>query len=470
MAERDRSRFVGALLGMVLGAGLFVAAPAKAHHYGIEEEAGLPDCDSELGDPDPGTPEWDTAFYNTVDCRNERPIHHAANLAVEAAAASNAAAGSDKTATGDPFRDTIRWAGKRGVYTEFTWLLNDEDVTIYPTDVAVDGVPIQHKAALLRPLDLPPSGKLPGVIWLCHSCFPRPADNAGWEAHIWVPQTLVEHGYMVLMVDIGSQDPVRGNLAIDFFLSTPTNPAPEDVDGEHRVNPWYNLLDRDRIGLISHSGGAGLIINLGNTRLDIDAIVYFDRAGSYDPEAVPPRVPTMMQLADNVSGDVPPAAKPTYNPGSKYSDYDAFAAAGVDAMKVVLRGTTHVDWLDAACAGAGGVQYGGCTMYGAQVASYYMLAWFDRYLRGQTDPAVAEDALRRLTATDTFDGSSDVHSISSGWFDPLLAALGQSVERGNVPIKILGKSIRRRLSFWYDSKYFLDGGALECDDLRAGCP
>ena len=45
-----------------------------------------------------------------------------------------------------------------------------------------------------------------------------------------------------------------------------------------------------------------------------------------------------------------------------------------------------------------------------------------------------------------------------------------SVEAGNVPITIGGQPVRHRLSFWYPTRYFLEGGALACDDVREGCP
>ena len=101
--------------------------------------------------------------------------------------------------------------------------------------------------------------------------------------------------------------------------------------------------------------------------------------------------------------------------------------------------------------------------YGAAVAEYYTLAWFDRYLRGaQPDgAALAADARRRLTAT-TFDDSEDVHDISAGQFDP--------ATQSNVPAYLARQPVVDRLSFHFRSGYWLDGGAAQCDDIRRGCP
>ena len=107
------------------------------------------------------------------------------------------------------------------------------------------------------------------------------------------------------------------------------------------------------------------------------------------------------------------------------------------------------------------------TSWGA-VAAYYTLAWLDRYVIGATDPTMAEDARRRLLAT-TFDGSADVYSIGTGIFDPYKAS-ANNIEAGNVPITIRGLSVPNMLSFWYPSRYYLDGGLHECENMKAGCP
>jgi hypothetical protein len=62
-----------------------------------------------------------------------------------------------------------------------------------------------------------------------------------------------------------------------------------------------------------------------------------------------------------------------------------------------------------------------------------------------------------------------VHSIGSGLFDTTKAKKAGSAEAGNVPITIGGLPIRNLLSFQYDSRYYLNHGALHCESMRAGC-
>ena len=63
-----------------------------------------------------------------------------------------------------------------------------------------------------------------------------------------------------------------------------------------------------------------------------------------------------------------------------------------------------------------------------------------------------------------------MRSIGSGFFDADRAKKARSPEAGNVPIAIGGPPIRNLLPFQYDSRYFLNGGALQCEDMRARCP
>ena len=158
-------------------------------------------------------------------------------------------------------------------------------------------------------------------------------------------------------------------------------------------------------------------------------------------------------------------------PGSKYTYFDTITEAGTDVIQVAVRASTHIDWTRS----VGGIEIPQMSdvllthsIYGEMVATYYTLAWFDRYLAD--DEAEADDALQRLTASGTvaFDDSADLHSIGAGFFDPEAAGTGDD-EAGNVPIEIAGIPVRNLLSFHYPSRYVLDGGELACDDLRAGC-
>ncbi len=267
---------------------------------------------------------------------------------------------------------------------------------------------------------------------------------------------------------VGGNSVPRAIDATDFFAATPTSPT---SGGE--FNPWHERLDRERLGIIGHSGGAGVALSVGHGDSRYDAIVAWDPAGSATLTGVTPRIPTMIQVADYTlrEGPVPRAEKPVPEPGSKYAFFDTIRDAGVDVMQVAPRASTHLDWTRFAAVNPFGssIDHG---VFGEVVAAYYTRAWLDRYVAGEGKPPTRGRApLRRLTASgnDRFGASVDKLSIGSGFFDADEAEPRGDPEAGNVPLAIEGLPIRNLLSFHYDSKYFLDGGDRECDDMRAGC-
>ncbi|TMA26746.1 MAG: hypothetical protein E6J87_21835, partial [Deltaproteobacteria bacterium] len=316
----------------------------------------------------------------------------------------------------------------------------------------------------------------------CHACFTSAIESEVF----WAAEVLAEAGYLVIVPYVGGNDVDSTIDATDYFAATPDSPA----RGE--FNPWWQRLDRTRLGIAGHSGAAGLALTVGQIDPRYSAIVAFDPAGSTDISSLALHTPTMIQVADysgNTSAIVTPLLPdgtevplplplpvltflpygpnetrsdyPVPAPGSKYTFFDSLRSAAVDTMQVGIRAAIHIDW--------GRPEGGTFSTYGEMVASYYALAWFDRYLKGVNDATMAADARRRLTAIDTFDGSADAHSIGTGFFDAAQAAAGGSAEAGNVPIKIEGFPICNRISFYYPTRYFLESGALE-RDVRASCP
>jgi hypothetical protein len=133
-------------------------------------------------------------------------------------------------------------------------------------------------------------------------------------------------------------------------------------------------------------------------------------------------------------------------------------------MQIPLRAALHLDWIPSQLSG---------NRYAESVTVYYTLAWFDRYVRGATEPGVARDGFDRLTAS-TFDESADRHNISQGIFDPARAAASSDPYAGNVPYHVAGLPVADRLSFYFLSKCFLTRpGSSErvvSNDVRAnGC-
>ncbi len=423
------------LLGFVtllaLATGVIGMPLARADHTDVL------DCYEDVGDPAPGSLSWDLADQNNRWCASAHPRTSATSPAYAAAAAVNAAQGAPTI--GDPFRSFRRWAGVRGEQLDLTW---------------TDGDGVVRNGALFGPLDAD-AGPYPGVVVVCHVC--ELTGPIGLEAYAWALQTLAEHGYVVFFPHVG--DATGATAATDWFVS-----------GD---NPWLTRLDVSRLGIAGHSGAAVVALTVGNDDARYDAVVGWDRARSADGlfETLPPRIPTMVQVADyfqtqsGVSAYEPQHTKPVPAPGSKFTDFDAFEAAGVDSMQVSIRASTHGDW----SGGAGAVQPLGGSLYGEAIATYYTLAWFDRYLYGATDNAVAREALHRLTTASKFDPFSDKHQIGAGFFDALKAQRAGDVEGGNVPITIGGLNVRNLLSWWYPSRFSFDVGELACDDVRAGC-
>ena len=123
-------------------------------------------------------------------------------------------------------------------------------------------------------------------------------------------------------------------------------------------------------------------------------------------------------------------------------------------MLVILRAATHLDFTP--------IQVQPASRYGEAVATYYTLAWFDRYLRGLGRPGLARDGHRRLLAS-VFDNSADIHAISTGSYEA----------DGNRPHRIGGMPVCDRLSFYFRSRVAVSDPATRrraaSEDLRRRC-
>jgi dienelactone hydrolase len=417
------------------------------------------DCAGWLGIAAPGSPRWMSSDTNNVECAQAGLALLTENPAVVAARAANAQAG-DGAFVGDPFRAPSRWAVARGSYQQLTY--QDHDGKSWP-------------ATLFGPKKLD-DGPYPGVLLVCHACFPPPQTTQNVGLWYWAAESLAESGYIVFYAAVGGNDSTRTIDATDFFTATPTKPT---MRGE--FNPWWQQLDRSRLGIVGHSGAAGVALDVGNRDSRFAAIVAWDPAASADLTGTTPRTPTMLQVADYTlrAGPVPNPTRPIPAPGDKYTFYDAIRSASVDVMQIAPRASTHLDWTHFAGANPFGpsIDHG---VYGEMVATYYTRAWLDRYVRAKASPVgpprreqdrVTKAALSRLVANgrQRFDRSVDRSSIGSGFFNRRTAARAGSDEAGNVPIKLHSIPIRNLLSFLYPSRYSLERGHLRCDDVRSGC-
>lgn len=214
----------------------------------------------------------------------------------------------------------------------------------------------------------------------------------------------------------GTQD------ATDFFLSTPAAPYPNRGAGSADVdayNPLWESFDRSpdpqtvtpgrttRLALVGHSLGALAVSYVQGVDERVQAVVALDKlststALSTSPEfdALGPLRPVVPALgvqseygftvapyvANSGLFDRPGVTLPTEGPDPRRelrTGFDGWAEAGVDAMVVVPRASTHLEYAD--------IPYVlPASRYGQAVASHYAQAWLERYLAH--DPA-ADDAL-----------------------------------------------------------------------------
>lgn len=304
--------------------------------------------------------------------------------------------------------------------------------------------------------------------------------------HRSASQTLAEAGYMTVALDttaaIGTHGPDTQDV-VDWVFSSPSAPR---ADGSHFV--FWNQLDGRMVGIAGHSQGASTASLIGQTDSRISAIVAWDnlttiRSGWVDKIGIDPpagvriRTPALGFGADYnfiiVAYTEPPEPARINTQGGrgrgaephpKDLGFQEVRGAGVDSMLLVLRAATHLDFS----------LFGGpASRYGESAINYYTLAWFDRYLKGAHDPAVARDAYARLTAK-TFDDSADRHNISQGRYDQAAATAAGSIYKGNLPYHVQGTPTRDRLSFYFQSRCAITRPGttqrVESEDMRAsGC-
>ncbi len=254
----------------------------------------------------------------------------------------------------------------------------------------------------------------------------------------------------------GSNEAFVGNY--DSFRTRFVFPALDGADwllsGD---NPWRTLVDEKRLGITGHSAGAdaALVAGNGDPKKRFKAIVTWDGYG-LPPETVPARVPTLLQVSEEQNAYIVFKQPPANHFAPAYRNYQTLADAKVPTMLVALRGSNHAEWSYIPYAIANPIApLTNASSEGGQVAHYYTLAWFDRWLKlGRNDP----EAERRLLARQ-FDGSADRTAIGSGTYD--------AVTQSNVPYRLAGETVAEHLS-----ALFLSGvafGGVRCDDWQAGC-
>lgn len=278
------------------------------------------------------------------------------------------------------------------------------------------------------PRDAAPGDALPGVVIETGSV--QAPETLYW----WFAQTLVRNGYVVMTYDVRGQgrsdnrapDGTPGtnlhpavfvdNLidAVDLMRSTPDDPYPpnatyadeRDTAGlavEH--NPHWELLDRDRIGIVGHSLGAtGVSVvqgvepwpgTLGDTNPVSVAVAWDNLSADGSPGSdtqgvgeVVPRVPTMGQSADYWL--VPEPYEEPPDPEEQNDGFHLWREAGVPSVQIHVRGGAHYEWSYLPTFPSTSWRD-----WGNPMVEHYSLAWIDRWLKRPGEPG-HDDADARL--------------------------------------------------------------------------
>jgi len=359
----------------------------------------------------------------------------------------------------DVYREPQRFAGKRFRY--------DAAIAANRADV---GLPVD----VFRPCTASSCTEVPEGVLSLEGPYPTVLIVHGGasnrQLHWWAAQSLAEAGYMTVAFDVAEN--TGGDHATD---------AQDVTDWIFSAEfPFAADLNEDRVGIAGHSQGASTASLLGQMDPRFKAIVSWDnltaiKSGWQDDLGVDPpddvviSRPNLGIGADYYFTPKPYTAAPEPAPSNgeggrgrgvsthpKDLGYQEVRDAGVDTMLFILRAGTHLDFTPPT--------RGPGSRYGQAVSMYLTLAWFDRYLRGLDDPALAVDAFHRLLGTTTFDDSADVHNIGAGLFDPMA---------GNQAIQLAGLSICDRMSFYFKSRYSLrapgSDALMNSEDLRSDC-
>ncbi|HEX8066545.1 MAG TPA: hypothetical protein VF520_08465 [Thermoleophilaceae bacterium] len=312
------------------------------------------------------------------------------------------------------------------------------------------------------------------------------------QLYWWAAQLLAKSGYVVVTFDPQEQgrsdvfgegadrmegvpSQTEGNTffdwaqdALDFLLSRPGDPfcarpsrsGTSHCDKQRRrveegrnaaFNPFWDLVDRDRIGIAGHSYGASGVSWVGQQDPRVDAVVAWDnlcapasvstgggpgggpclRGGQGDPPGF--RVPSLGITNDSFTGTESKSADP--DPLERSQGSLGFSKAGIDTGQIAIRGGTHFEYsyLPSRAFRA--------TLRGIHLAAWYTTAWFDKYVKG--------------------DPSADARLLSARWRrDP-----------GDLDVDPAGGG--NLYSFYYRSRLdvrLASGSRFVCEDLREGCP
>src|SRR4051794_14598588 len=219
---------------------------------------------------------------------------------------------------------------------------------------------------------------------------------------------------------------VGTETALDFFTSTPARPYGNPGSTGAPVssyNPYWRLFDRapdpnsdtpgrhTRIAIIGHSMGAAAVSKVQGTDKRVMAVAALDKltgpgaSGPLDGTGNVPTVPALAVQSEYgftvspwfMSGGSSLTPSPSPNGPDpnreRETGFDSWRKAGVDSMLVVPRSSTHLEYTDIPLALP-------ASRWGQDLASVYVQAWLDRYLKHQSnDGALFGTKFRYLEPT-----------------------------------------------------------------------
>ena len=395
-----------------------------------------------LGDPAPGTPEWNARDAERLACARQRDQDRRYHP-------------TEKTTTARYGEDWYR--------QPFTF----DDVRFrydyLPTGTGPGGVPAME---VYRPCAPGTCTDRPEGLETFTGPYPVVVIHHGFIAqmshHRYNAQVFAEAGYLAIVVNgthpvTGApnvQRDVNGGLVLDWLKSPASGEIGKDAD-------------LDRVGFAGHSQGSAAALSYqGDPR--VHTILAWD--GGDGIAANNTAQPIMYQRTDGAFS-APQATARTDYPATRdrgLATYKTHKERGLDVFHVTFRATNHIDWNG----------YGTGSLAGNRFAelsiNYYSLAWLDRHLQGRLvlddkgrvvtsggrnrgqerayRQARAQDAFDRLTAL-RFDDSVQKHNISMGFYDPVQHATSlDPLYGGNVPYDHEGLFVTDR--FAHDFRSF----------------
>ena len=346
----------------------------------------------------------------------------------------------DGPCVGDPFRYPDS-AGPNGS----TFYTNEANVTPF---VVYDQGCARMSGRVWAPKSATPGAALPNIV----------IENGSVEApetlYWWAAQPLVRDGYVVMTFDPrgqGRSDEMTptggqgGNInttvfqtglvdAIDFFRSTPSKPYPNNVTCANTYpttvtayNPYWNLIDPDRLGIAGHSAGAAgvsIVQGLGGAgaapwpgKIDasnpVKVAVAWDGllgpaggdvggVGSQSTASDPKFTARVPAMGSSSEYGLTPMAFTSPPPADLHKDgFKQWVAAKTPVYEFTIRGSSHYEYSPAdqfpTTSWCPNPAMNECDDgFGNPMAAYYTVAWFDRWLKKSGEPGYADADARLL--------------------------------------------------------------------------